>query len=114
MAVYGKLRAKNAESFTEFFPKTYASLVYMQGNTAQTVQSRITDIISGTQKVGAASNADNATNATNATNAANAQNATLASTVSLEGGSASKFVVRESTYVPAQGNYTNAIVLIQQ
>ena len=111
MAVYGKLRAKNGESFTEFFPKTYASLVYMQGNTAQTVQSRITDIINGTQKVGAASEADNATNATNATNA---QNATLASTVSLEGGSASKFVVRESTYVPAQGNYTNAIVLIQQ
>ena len=111
MAVYGKLRAKNGDSFTEFFPKTYASLVYMQGNTTQTVQSRITDIINGTQKVGAASKADNATNATNATNA---QNATLANTVSLEGGSASKFVVRESTYVPAQGHYTNAIVLIQQ
>ena len=67
MAVYGRLKAKNGGSLTDFFPKTYANLVYMKGNTAQTVQSRISDIISGTQKVGSASKADNATTAASAT-----------------------------------------------
>lgn len=66
MAVYGRLRAKNGESFTEFYPKTYANLVYIQGAVSQTVQSRIADIISGTQKVGSAEKADAATNAENA------------------------------------------------
>lgn len=105
MAVYGRLRAKNGESFTEFYPKTYANLVYMQGAVSQTVQSRIADIISGTQKVGSASSADHATNA---------GTATVANTIKLENANNTKCVIRESSYVPAQGNYTNALVFIKR
>lgn len=111
MAVYGRLRAKNGESFTEFYPKTYANLVYMQGAVSQTVQSRIADIISGIQKVGSASNADHATNSDNATTAGTA---TVANTIKLENANNTKCVIRESSYVPAQGNYTNALVFIKR
>lgn len=109
MAVYGRLQCKNGDSVTEFFPKTYANLVYMKGNTSQTVQSRISDIISGSQKVGSAINADNATNATHATSADSATSATSADKID-----GYHVVIREKGYVPAQGNYTNTIVFIRQ
>ena len=83
----------------------------MQGAVSQTVQSRIADIISGIQKVGSASNADHATNSDNATTAGTA---TVANTIKLENANNTKCVIRESSYVPAQGNYTNALVFIKR
>lgn len=100
MAVYGRLRAKNGGSLTDFFPKTYANLVYMKGNTAQTVQSRISDIISGAQKVGSATNADNATTAASATAADKIDGYDV--------------VVREKGYTPSKGAYTNTLLFIRQ
>ena len=103
MAVYGRLRAKNGKSVTDFFPKTYANLVYMKGDTSKTIQSRIDDIISGEQKVGSAANSDRASHASEADSATSADK--------IDG---YDVVIREKGYTPTQGAYKNTIVFIRQ
>lgn len=100
MAVYGRLRAKNGEAVTDFFPKTYANLVYMKGATSKTIQSRIEDIISGAQKVGSSTNSDHASEADSATSADKIDGYDV--------------VIREKGYTPTQGAYKNTIVFIRQ
>ena len=100
MAVYGRLKCKNDDSEDYFYPKTYANLVYMKGNINKTVQTKIDEIISGTQKVGSATKADSATTAASATTADKIDGYDI--------------VVREKGYTPSQGNYKNTIVFIRQ
>lgn len=97
MAVYGRLKCKNEDAEEDFFPKTYANLVYMKGDVEKTVQSRIEDIISGDQKVGNAANADSATSA-----------------VSADKIDGYDVVVREKGYTPTQGAYKSTLVFIRQ
>lgn len=94
MAVYGRLKCKKDNSEDYFYPKTYANLVYMKGNVNKTVQTKIDEIISGTQKVGSATKADSAATADK-----------------IDG---YDIVVREKGYTPSQGNYKNTIVFIRQ
>ena len=101
MAVYGRLKIKSKSGkMDHFYPKSYASLIYMSNDTTKTVQSRIEDIISGTQQVGDSKKADHAKNADQSANSTKWANYSIA--------------IREKGYTPNEGDYTNTIVMIEQ